>query len=123
MVESGDQNSYSRRPKGRQELQSRIVAKARQDQAFKQALLANPTETILKELGLEELPEHPSFQVLEETPDTLYLVLPLTSEQRVALAEGEEPPPANELLSDDELESVAGQAVLRWALTKTDGTG
>jgi hypothetical protein len=56
-------------------LETRVIAKAWQDEEFKQELLKNPTETIMKELGLEYSPDRPRFEVLEETPDILFSFL------------------------------------------------
>jgi hypothetical protein len=85
-------------PRNRQELEALIIKKAQQDTGFKQELLNNPTSTIMKELGLEYTPDVARFKVLEETPDTLYLVLPMEQQQIASLVEqGKE-------LTDDELE-------------------
>lgn len=62
----------------RQELEAKIINKARNDQAFKQQLLEFPTETILQELGLEYEVNGFRYEVLEETSDLFYLVLPLS---------------------------------------------
>lgn len=93
-------------PLNRRDLETRIIAKVWQDEEFKQKLLNNPTETIIKELGLELSPDRPSFQVLEETPDTLYLVLPMTPKQIASLA-GEEAE-----LSDEELQGMVREVVM-----------
>ncbi len=82
----------------RQELEAKIINKARNDDAFRQKLLEFPTETILKELGLEYEPNGFKFEVLEETSERLYLVLPLSHDQTTTLAnDGKE-------ISDPELE-------------------
>lgn len=39
-------------PLNRRDLEDRIVAKAQADEGFKQELLRNPTDTIVKEIGL-----------------------------------------------------------------------
>ncbi|NJP11904.1 MAG: NHLP leader peptide family natural product precursor [Leptolyngbyaceae cyanobacterium RU_5_1] len=91
-------------PRNRKELQAHIIAKAKKDDAFRQALLDHPTETIAQEMGWTYVPDGPQFQVLEETADTFYLVLPIKRDQAIALT-GE----AGEL-SDEELDSVAGGA-------------
>ncbi len=75
----------------RKDLEAQLIAKAQADQAFRQALLSDPKATIEKELG-GSLSESVSIKVVEETADTLYLVLPA--------AEGE--------LSEDALDAVAG---------------
>jgi hypothetical protein len=78
-------------PINRRDLEARIVGRAQQDEAFRQELLRSPTETILKELGLEHTPAGLNFQVLEETPEKLYLVLPLSRERISELAGHERP--------------------------------
>ena len=80
-------------PMTRQELEEKIVARAWQDESFKQELLSNSRAAFEKE-GIS-LPENFNVRVLEETPDTIYVVLPLQ-------------PSEAEELSDAELESVAG---------------
>ena len=85
-------------PINRQELEKRIIEKARKDQAFKEKLLQSPTETIFKELGLQYPPNNLEFKVLEETPETLYLVLPLSQETLAMLADDDDP------ISDEALE-------------------
>lgn len=59
----------------RQELEALVIAKAREDQAFKQTLLNSPKAAIEQEQG-EPLPANIDVQVLEETPDNLYIILP-----------------------------------------------
>ena len=77
-------------------IESTIVARALKDEAFKQALLSNSAVAkaeIENELG-EALPEGFSINVVQETPNTAYIVLPYT--------------PSNESLTEEQLESVAG---------------
>jgi hypothetical protein len=81
----------------RQELEAQIIAKAWQDEAFKQELLSNPRATVIRELGLKEIPDNVDIKVVEENPNTLYMVLPM---KPVAPPDGE--------LSEEELEAVAG---------------
>jgi hypothetical protein len=76
-------------PVNRRELEQRIIARARTDSAFKQELLRNPTETVFKELGIEHRPSGLKFQVVEETPETLYLVLPIGHDKISELASPE----------------------------------
>lgn len=54
-----------------------IIAKAWKDDAFKQALLANPKAAIEQELGTA-LPEEITLRVVEAQPDVLYIRLPET---------------------------------------------
>ena len=77
----------------RQEIEEKIVARAWQDESFKQELLSNPRTAFEKE-GIP-LPESFNVKVVEETVDTIYFVLPLQ-------------PSETEELSEAELESVAG---------------
>ena len=74
-----------------------VVAKAWQDEAFKQRLLANP-QAVLQEHGIA-VPDGVTVRVVEDTAETKHLVLPTN--------------PAGEL-SDDELERVAGGAALNY---------
>jgi hypothetical protein len=81
---------------GRAEMERRIVQRSIEDDAFRQRLLEDPKAAVEQELG-SQLPEEVRVVTVEETPDTIYLVLPSTS----AVGEGGE-------LSDQELEAVAG---------------
>lgn len=69
-----------------------IVARAWQDEAFKQRLMADP-QAVLAELGID-VPLGRTVQVLEDTEQVMHLVIPLRP--------GE--------LSDEQLEQVAGGA-------------
>ena len=82
---------------GRQEMERRLIEKSVEDEAFRQRLIEDPKGAVEQELGTR-LPEDVRVVTVEETQDTIYLVLPSTS---MAGAEGGE-------LSDQELESVAG---------------
>jgi Nitrile hydratase, alpha chain len=81
---------------GRAEVERRIVQRSLQDDALRQRLLADPRAAVEEELGTR-LPEEVRVVAVEETADTIYLVLPSAS----AAGEGGE-------LSDQELEAVAG---------------
>jgi hypothetical protein len=74
---------------------SQLIDRATRDPQFRQDLLQNPTETVERELGVR-VPASTEIRVVEETPSTLYLVLPPAT-----VAPGQE-------LSDRELEQVAG---------------
>lgn len=84
-------------PKTRQEFESQLIIKAWKDEAFKQELMSNPKAVYARELG-QKIPESVNIQALEETPNSLYLVIPKS--------------PANvqvsEELSEEALEAVAG---------------
>ena len=81
---------------GRAEVERRLVERSLQDDAFRQRLLADPKAAVEEELGIQ-LPAEVQARVVEETADTIYLVLPSAS----ALGEGDS-------LSDQELNVVAG---------------
>ena len=82
---------------GRAEMERRLIEKSVEDDAFRQRLIEDPKGAVEEELG-SRLPEEVRVVTVEETAETIYLVLPSTS---MAGAEGGE-------LSDQELESVAG---------------
>ena len=81
----------------RQEMERRLIEKSVEDDSFRQRLIEDPKGAVEEELG-RRLPEGVRVVAVEESADTIYLVLPSTS---MAGAEGGE-------LSDRELESVAG---------------
>ena len=82
---------------GREQMERRLVQRSLEDDAFRQRLLEDPKAAVEQELGTR-LPEEVRVVTVEESADTIYLVLPGTP---MAGAEGGE-------LSDRELESVAG---------------
>lgn len=77
----------------RQEIEEKIIARAWQDESFKQELLSNAKSAFEKE-GIP-LPENIEVRIVEESSNTIYFVLPA------------QPSEIGEL-SDAELESVAG---------------
>jgi hypothetical protein len=77
----------------RTEVERRIVQRSIEDEAFRQRLVEDPKGAVEEELGTR-LPEEVRVVTVEESADTIYLVLPSTS------MAGE--------LSDQELGSVAG---------------
>ena len=81
---------------GRSEVERGIAQRSLEDESYRQRLLEDPKAAVEEELGTQ-LPEGVEIRVLEETADTIYLVLPGTS----AVGEAGE-------LSDEALESVAG---------------
>jgi len=81
----------------RAEMERRLIEKSMEDESFRQRLIEEPKGTVEQELGTS-LPEGVRVETVEETADTIYLVLPSTP---MAGAEGGE-------LSDQQLESVAG---------------
>ncbi|HYQ84311.1 MAG TPA: NHLP leader peptide family RiPP precursor [Rubrobacter sp.] len=80
----------------RAEFERRLIQRSLEDDSFRQKLLDDPKGTLEQELG-GRLPEGFEVRVVQESADTIYLVLPFAS----AVGEGEE-------LSDRELEGVAG---------------
>jgi len=82
---------------GREQMERRLVQRSLREDAFRQRLLEDPKAAVEKELGVR-LPEEVRVVALEESADTIYVVLPSASP---AGDEGGE-------LSDRELEAVAG---------------
>jgi hypothetical protein len=73
----------------------RLLDRAWKDAAFRRALIEDPKETFERELEVK-VPAGIRLTVLEETPTSRYLVLPVA------------PPPGGGALSDEDLEAVAG---------------
>jgi hypothetical protein len=91
-------------PVGRKEFEAKIVKKTWENAVFKKELLANPKSVLERELqsiqpGVK-LPASINVKVVEETADTIYLVLPRNPKEAL----GKE-------LSDSELEAVAGGTI------------
>jgi hypothetical protein len=80
---------------GRDTLTSQVIDRATRDPQFRHGLLQDPKSTLEQELGVS-VPASIEIRVVEETPSTLYLVLP------------PQPIAAGQELSDQELEQVAG---------------
>jgi len=80
----------------RAEIERSIVQRSLEDVDFRRRLLDDPKGTADREMGMR-LPEGIEVRVVEESADTIYLVLPSVS-------------PVGEYgeLSDGELEAVAG---------------
>ena len=81
---------------GRAEVERRLVQRSMEDEDFRQKLLDDPKGALEQELG-DRLPEGVEVRAVQESADTIYLVLPSTS----AVGEGGE-------ISDEALEAVAG---------------
>jgi hypothetical protein len=77
-------------------MKRRLIERSLRDDAFRQRLLEDPRGAVEQELGTR-LPEEVEVRAVEETPETVYLVLPSAS---LAGRGGE--------ISDRELEAVAG---------------
>ena len=82
---------------GRAEMERRLIGKSVEDESFRRRLIEDPKAAVEQELGTR-LPEDVRVVTVEETAETIYLVLPSTPMEG---AEGG-------ALSDQELESVAG---------------
>jgi hypothetical protein len=82
---------------GRQEMERRLIEKSLEDEAFRQRLMEDPKGAVEQELGTQ-LPEGVRVVAVEESADTIYLVLPSTPMKGRESVE----------LSDPDLESVAG---------------
>ena len=79
--------------KTREQIESNLIAKAWENESFKQQLISSPKSAIA-EAGIS-LPGSIEVKVIEETANTFYLVIP-----RQPSKDGE--------LSEAELETVAG---------------
>ena len=71
--------NYINQKMKRRELEEKLIARAWEDTAFKQELLNNPRATLEKE-GIK-LPANMEVRVFEETPTTLYMIIPITPNQ------------------------------------------
>jgi hypothetical protein len=80
---------------GRAEMERRLIERSLEDESFRQRLLADHRAAVEQELGVS-LPEEVRVEAVEETAETIYLVLPNAS----PAGEGGE-------LSNRELETVA----------------
>ena len=83
----------------RAEMERRLIDRSLQDDDFRRRLLADPEATIERDLGIR-LPEEVRVVAVEETPDTIYLVLPPSATAGT--------PEAGDELSEWDLEVVAG---------------
>jgi hypothetical protein len=92
----GTMTEASGGPGSRVEVERRLIQRSLQDEEFRQRLIADPKGTVEQELETQ-LPEDVEVRAVEESAQTIYLVLPSAS----AVGEGVE-------LSDQQLEDVAG---------------
>lgn len=83
------------------EFERKLIERALEDENFKQELLSNPKAVFAKESG-EQLPKDIEIEVIQETANKVYLVLP--NSPVTSVAEGE--------LSEEALEAVAGGATV-----------
>ena len=79
----------------RQEIEAEIIKKAWEDDKFRKELLASPKATLTKMFNID-FPEELKFEIHEESPMKMHLVLPV----KPGMASGE--------LSDSDLEAVSG---------------
>lgn len=93
---------------GRTEMERRLIGRSLEDESFRQRLLDDPKAVVEQELGTR-LPEAVRVVTVEETADTIYLVLPGASPAGETGETGE--------LSDRELEAVAGAG---WGSVETE---
>ncbi len=92
----GDRTMTEASGGGRAELERRLLQRSLDDEEFRQRLLEDPRGAVEQELETQ-LPDNVEVRVVEESADTIYLVLPSDS----PIGKGEE-------LSEEELEEVAG---------------
>jgi hypothetical protein len=81
----------------RAEIERRLIQRSMEDEDFRQKLIDDPKGALGQKLG-ERLPEGVEVRAVQESADTIYLVLPSTS------AVGDE----GGEISDEALEVVAG---------------
>ena len=72
-------------PSSRHEVEAKIIARAWTDEAFRERLKADPRGAIADESGIT-VPQSISIEVLEETPEKAFLVIP---SDRVAISDQE----------------------------------
>ncbi|MBW4562711.1 MAG: NHLP leader peptide family RiPP precursor [Mojavia pulchra JT2-VF2] len=78
------------------EIEHKLIQRAWEDETFKQELLSNPRAVFERESG-QEIPKSLEIEVIQETANKVYLVLPTNPAPDIT----------NEL-SEEALESVAG---------------
>jgi hypothetical protein len=83
----------------RRDLEARIIARAWEDGRYAEELRTNPKAVLERELG-RALPDGVEVTVLEETPTSLYLVVP------------PKPRRAGDEMTDEELDRAAGGLLL-----------
>lgn len=86
-------------------IETQVLERAARDPRFREQLRQDPRGTVSREFGVQ-VPPDVAVEVLEETPQKVYLVLPAAPVQR-----GQE-------LSGQDLESVAGG----WSSTEDCGS-
>ena len=81
----------------RGEVERSLINRSMEDEDFRQKLLDDPKGAVEQELG-DRLPEGVEVRVVEESADTIYLVLPSTS----AVGEG------GEISAEEEVDDLYG---------------
>jgi hypothetical protein len=81
----------------RAELERKLIQRSLEDEEFRRRLLDDPKGAVEQEIGTQ-LPQEIKIRVVEESPDTIYLVLP----------PGASPVGRGGEIPDRDLESVAG---------------
>ena len=81
----------------RTEMERRLVQRSFEDESFRRRLLEDPKGVVEEELGTR-LSEGVQVQAVQETADTIYLVLPPRAETEHSSAE----------ISEEALQAVAG---------------
>jgi hypothetical protein len=95
--------------KTRKDLEIHLITRAWKDESFRTELIANPKAVIEQEIG-SKLPDELEITVLEETEDTIYMVLPCNP---------------YEGLSEEELQATLGMTyedVALWVLEQQRNT-
>jgi hypothetical protein len=87
----------SRALKSRDDFESKIILKSWQNEEFKKDLIANPKKVLAREVG-QEVPANLDIEVVEETGNKVFFVLP--RKPQAMTADG--------ALSDEALQAVAG---------------
>jgi hypothetical protein len=80
----------------RQQLEQQLIEKALKDESFRKQLIEKPKEVVEIEFG-RKIPDSIKLNVLEEDPQTFYLVLPYIPRKDTEME-----------LTEAELESVSG---------------
>ena len=106
---SGNASSIDPASGRARELEAQVLAQAVQDPAFRARLLADP-KAVFAERGLS-IPPEIQIQVVQETAEQYYLVLPAVERR------------AGASLSDADLEHVAGGVVTAWTEWTGCGSG
>jgi hypothetical protein len=68
----------------RADFEAFLFRRAWEDPNFLDELRTNPKAVLADELGTDQLPEHLEIEVLEETPDKLYLIIPMRPDPEAA---------------------------------------